>query len=511
MTLILLLLELGLLAAACFILCMRWGNTHAESGAYALLLPLMALGFGFEVAFLLDTPLIVWVWELILSFATITILVHTRKDFGAVWRPMHHAIKTHPVAVIALIFANILFLIQIFPASPDRLGYIIQSSLYDPLITQQRMAMPGALPLLPGNIEALSLWLIRFHGAAAQSLPALMAFGTITFATYALARRYAWPPTAITVTLMVISMPRLVCLASAGSSEIVHVAVCLLGLLIVYRLVERPCGRDLFILLMTIGFGISIFQLRWLYPVMIIPLALIIIVRRHGTLFFKTIATRQSLLPTLTLIPTALFNIYPLLARLTLKAGTADNAWALALNSDGIQGAMANGIRYLMEAIHFTLPVDQLCRFLAQSGLVDMLQRFYTALLFPVLGNLGAIAPFQIHWAPNADQAWFGPFGFLVILPALLYALIRGPRRLKAVAVSLVSYFYLITLIPAWQPGNAVFFTVLFTVGGFTTAFSLPPWRFSIRTKHFLQTISFALLYYSLLFNPFGLLAHQLP
>ncbi len=508
MTLILLLIELGLLSAASFTLCLRWGNTHAEAGAYALLLPLMALVLGFEVAFLLGAPFIVWAWELILSIAAITLLVSARKDFGGVWPNLLHTLKSHPAAAIAVFCANILFLTQIFTARPDGLEYYIQQALAGPFTGHPNLAIPQTFPFLPGNIEALSLWLNRFHSPAAMRLPALMAFGSITFATYALARRYAWPPTAMTVTLMVISMPRLVCLTSAGSSEIIHAAVCLLGLLILYRLVERPYTRDLFILLMTIGFGISTFQLRWLYPVMILPLAALIIIRRHGILFFKAIVTRKSLLPALTLGPATLFVIYPLLARSAFQA--AGNAWGLPLNPDGIQGTLANGIRYLMEAIHLTLPVDQLCRLLVQNGLVDMLNQIYTTALLPILGNNGTLAPFQIHWAPNAAKAWFGPFGFLVILPALLYALIRGPRRLKAVAVSLVSYFYLITLIPAWQPGNVTLFTPLFTVGGFAAAFALPPWRVSIRTKHFLQAVSFALLFYSLLFNPFGLLAHWL-
>ena len=500
MTLTILLLELSLLTAAGYTLSIRWGNTPAESGAFALLLPLMALTVGIEIALLLNLPWIGWVGEGVLAIAAISVLICAKNKPVVIWGHILHTIKSHPLAASVFSLVYLLFFIQLF------------SGNLEPLETNGEKG-PGDshLKMLPGNVQALNVWLTHAHGTAARILPALMAFGAITFATYALARRYAWPPTAMTVTLMVISMPRLVCLASAGSTEISHTAGCLLSLLILYRLVERPYGRDLFLLLLTLGFCVSMTWLQWLYPATIVPLAVILILRRHGTLFFRAFVTPQSIMAAWLLIPTALFVIYPLLTWSLVKMGPAGKVLGLPLNPDGIQGALANGLRYLLEAIHFTLPVDRLVHSIATHGPIDLLNRFYVSFLFPLFGNSGAIAPFQIDWAPTTDKAWFGPFGFLVALPALLYALVKGPRRLKAVAVSLVGYFFLMTLIPAWKPGNVALFTLLFTLSGFMAAFSMPPWRFSTRTRYALQAISFLLLLYSMLFNPFGFLARLCP
>ena len=504
--LILLLVELGLLAGASFSLCRRWGNTHAEAGAYALLLPLMAVSFGFEVAFLMGLPAIVRVWELILIMIAIIILVRNGKPLRDIWRNLVGAVKNHPATALALLMATVLLLVQLFSTGPEQIERLM------PPAPEGHGVLAGEVPLLPSNVDVLSLWLIRFHGGVAHTLPAMMALAAIAFATYALARRYAWPPTAVTVTLMVISMPRLVCLTSAGSSEIIHAAACLLALLMVYRLVERPQGRDLFLLLMTVAFAISMTRLQWLFPLLILPMGAVIILRRHGVLFFKAITLRGNLLSVMIAgVAAALFVTYPLLTRSAYQAGLDGSAWELFLNADGIQGALANSVRYLIEAIHFTRPIDFLVAQIFKNGLVDTINQLYNAWLAPVLGLAGAVAPFQVLWAPTAKAAWFGPFGILALLPALLYALVRGPRRLKAVALSLVGYFYLMTLIPAWQPGNVSLFTPLFTAGGFTMAFLLPPWRLSVRAKHFLQALSFVLLFYSLLFNPFGLLAEHLP
>ena len=398
---ILLLLELGFLAMAGYTLSIRWGNTPAESGAYALFLPLVGLTIGVDVALLLDVPLIGWIWEGFLAVTAITILIRTRPTIGTVWSPVSQEIKAHPVAASAFGLIYLAFFIALFSGSPNPLGLFVEISPNNPF----RIA-------LPGNIQALAYWLVRAHGPTAPILVALMAFGAITFATYALARRYAWPPTAMTVTLMVISMPRLACLVSAGSTEIIHTAGCLLGLLSLYRLVERPYGRDFFLLLMTLGFSVSMAWLQWLYPMMIVPLAIILMLRRHGAFFFKAIVTRQNFLAALCLIPTALFVFYPLLTRSMAQMSTIDSGWRLPLNPNGMQGALANGIRYLMEAIHLTLPVDQLVHALTSTRLTGLLQQFYTDVLSPLVGNHGAVAPFQIHWAPTIQQGlvwtlWF--------------------------------------------------------------------------------------------------------
>jgi len=117
------------------------------------------------------------------------------------------------------------------------------------------------------------------------------------------------------------------------------------------------------------------------------------------------------------------------------------------------------------------------------------------------LGDRGAAAPFQIVWLPDERLAWFGPFGFLLVLPAVANAAIRAPRRLKAIAVALVGYLFLIALILAWAPGNARYFTVFFVCAGFCIAFLLPPWRISKRSRRGLQIAGGILLLYAGVYN----------
>ena len=80
----------------------------------------------------------------------------------------------------------------------------------------------GGLPILadthailPLNAPALFYHTARFGLPPEACGFGLMAHMAVGFSTYALARRYVWPPMALTITLMVLSMPRLVFLGSA--------------------------------------------------------------------------------------------------------------------------------------------------------------------------------------------------------------------------------------------------------------------------------------------------------
>ena len=87
----------------------------------------------------------------------------------------------------------------------------------------------------------------------------------------------------------------------------------------------------------------------------------------------------------------------------------------------------------------------------------------------------------------------------LLILPALGYALLRGPRRLKSIALALSVYVALVSLIAAWMPQNARFFTTFFVCTGFMTAFLLPPWRMTRRRRWTLQALRILILIYGVI------------
>jgi hypothetical protein len=86
----------------------------------------------------------------------------------------------------------------------------------------------------------------------------------------------------------------------------------------------------------------------------------------------------------------------------------------------------------------------------------------------------------------------------LLVLPAMIHALLHGPRRLKAVSVAWSGYLYLAALVVAWHPGSLAVPTPLFAANGFMVAFALPPWRLRRRGMRLLQSAFTLLLAWSI-------------
>ncbi|MCP4106105.1 MAG: hypothetical protein GY749_11290, partial [Desulfobacteraceae bacterium] len=314
------------------------------------------------------------------------------------------------------------------------------------------------------------------------------------FSTYALARRYSWPPTAFTVTVAVMTMPRLVFLSVSSGEEIIPAAVAVLCLLAINRVIEQPNIRDLLLLILGILFSISGKAMCFIFPAILMALSCVLLFRRHGAEIWRTMIIGKPWISVTALLPALIFsqcwlflyNIRHYGRWIGLSAG-------IPKNIHGLQGSLANFMRYMAESIHVTLPVDIVCEWMLNFSVTDAVNRIYT--LFSFFGSQGAGFPFEISHVPGTDL-WFGPFGFLLVLPAVFFALFRGHRRIKAMAVALVGYLYIVTLVFAWMPGNARFLTVFYMCGGVCTAFLLPPWRFTRVGKQVIQVIGALLFFY---------------
>ena len=475
---------LGLVLAG-FLLFRYWDYSLAEAAAYALFLPLMAFSFLFRIAFLIGG-----LWMAPIMEAGMVVLAgyeiyRFRNQLQTLSREIFNFVKIHPLATTVLT-AGWLFL-----ANKALNADLAFQGCHEPL------ALSG-----PGNSDLLCYFWSRVSDNHGYGIFGFMAYLTIGFATYALARRYAWPSTAITVTLIVVSMPRLVYLATAANTEIHSAAAAVFSVLAIYRTIEQPNPRDLALLLWGILFGISGQMLSIVFPIILVPLCLILMYRRHGFHAWWSQIRYYRLRAGLALIPALVFSQLPWWVK-NLGDGTTGTLFSHfetpPLNPDGIIGTMANISRYLLESVDLTQPVKQICHRVFGINPIGWLQGIHDGPVAALFAGQGALAPFKIAWAAGTDLSWFGPFAFFLILPAILYALFKASRRLKAVAVALLGYFYLMTLIPAWMPGNARLFTIFFTTGGFFVAFLLPPWRLSRRQKSLLQILNSILFFYALL------------
>jgi hypothetical protein len=487
----------GIFSAVAFLQFRRRGNTVAEAGAYGLMTTLMVQSWVSQVLFIIDAQRFYMGLQAILLLVAAWRLVRDRYALVVNVNLFLRFIYTHWLPAYALLSGWLLMAaMRVFPSaaaaaqSADRLHL-------SSLAGWDRLHAGMSLPVL--NCAILTA---PWQPSLTVGLANMIALTSIGLGTYALARRYAWPPTAITVVLLVVSMPRLIHQSLTVHSELLPAAAVVLALLALYRTVEQPHAHDLVMLTAAVTFSVSAGRLCYLMPLVLTALSLVVVARRHGIHLWGSALVRNPGFVITALVIGSVFSQLGVVA-LNLAEG---HAWMGAFdgdvavfNTDGLAGAGANLIRYLLQTVQMPEGIDHFSRWAFNASPLNGLNRFYQWAVFPVLDGRGAAEPFAVSWASGTGMEWFGPAGVLLILPSLLYALWRGSRRLKSTALAMLAYGLLIALILAWRASNVQWLTPLFAGCGFFSAFFLPPWRIGRLGCRLLQIFSLGMWVYALL------------
>ena len=457
--------EIAVYSLAALLLLRYWGYTLAEAAAGAALMPAMLAVFLQRCSHLAGIPGLAPAMRVVAMMLAALLIGRHRGRIPAAWRALGRFGRDHPLAATAL------------------LGALLALAVVAVLRGWQ--AMPPTYALAA----------VIHPGLPGASLMPWMAYLTICFATYALARRYAWPPTAITVTLLVVSMPRLVFLSVSGPGEIIPAAAALVFILLLYRAVERPDIKDMLLLAVVLVFSLSSGRLGLIFAILGLGLAVVVLHRRHGGRTWWELARSSPFAVVAAGLTVIIFAQGWHWAGWPRPAGDPAEVWRY--NSDGLAGAGANFFRYALQVLDLTPPVEMLLAKMFNFDWSGFRQGMHDYLMGAVIPAAEAGPAFMLPAADDRSLAWFGPFAGLLVLPAVGRALQRGPRRLKSLALCLTAYGALVALIPAWAPGNVRFFTVFFVCAGFTTAFLLPPWRMTRRRRRILQISAAALMIYA--------------
>ncbi len=481
--------ELTFLCFAGWLLFLRRGYTMTEAAACAIISVLMLLSGVLQLGVLLDMRQPALGVEALLVLAAGGVAIVERRRMAPLWRNFYNALSGRWALTSALLVC---------------LAYLAAQCFLIPPETRHWPALSSRLDRVPLNVSILPDLFLRFHTDYGVAGLGALGYLAILFATYALARRHAWPATALTVSLIVASMPRVVLQAATPGAEILPAAVYLFCILMVYRLIEQTGPFDFVMLVLGLLFSLSGGVLALLFSGVLSVLAFVLLLRRHAAPFWWAMVQGSHRMMLAALPPALLFSQtwqWLLHHRWGAAPPGVPDFPGIIYNAGGLPGALANSGRYLLESLDLTLPVDWACRYVLGFSPMGLVMGAYRATIGNLMGERGAAGAFSISWLPDPSLAWFGPLGFLLVIPAVLYASWRGPRRLKSIAVALIASFYLASLVPAWASGNARYFTPLFVCGGYLTAFLLPPWRLTKLRRTALQTLCLLLLAFSLVFN----------
>jgi hypothetical protein len=312
--------------------------------------------------------------------------------------------------------------------------------------------------------------------------------------TYALARRYAWPPMALTITLVVVSMPRLVVQSIQPRPELIATAAVTVALVLLYRLVEQHQTGDLLLFLICTAFSIHRHPMSLgLAPVLVL-LLLLVMARRYGWIIWGELFAGSGLGVALTMPLVLILAQVPVFG-LNLSRGYPFFGTPDAFADNGLAEAGINLLRYLLLSVDPTEALRRSLLWLTGLDLANLVAAIDALVVAPLAAKAGTKAVFTPIF--SGGGLGFGPLVPLLVLSAMVYAFFRGPRRLKAVSVAWAGYLYLAALVLAWRPDSLGVLTPLFAANGYMVAFFLPPYRLRRRGMRLLQSLSVLLLVFS--------------
>lgn len=467
------------------------GYTFAEAGAGAILALFMVLSLIHQISCHIGSPLAGFILEATVMTALLFLGLHLRP-----WPNLAGALKVVTHLVRQERFAGGILVIAL-----SGMAILAVSASQDPLCgvspwTGWLTGPPSGVPLTSLNIQALFYHTGRFGldlGACGFGLLAYLAVG---FSTYALARRYAWPPMALTVTLMVLSMPRLVSLGIRPTPELISTAAITFSLALLYRLVEQHRPSDLVLFLLSILFSIDADPVGLGLALILLLLLVVVMIRRHGWIVWREMLAANPLCTALAVVPILALAQLPVFI-LNAIHGHPLLGSPNAVADNGLMGGAANLIRYLLISIDVTEPARQGFLRLAGVDLKDLLTGVHTFSAARLAGHAQGGSAFSPVFSGIGPMG-FGPCVPFFVLPAMVHAFLLGPRRLKALGVAWGGYLYLAALVVAWQPDRLGVLTPLYAASGFVVAFSLPPHRVRRRGMRLLQSLCALLVSFSL-------------
>ena len=522
-----------------FILCMgttlysfRTGEKISESIAKGLFLCVLIMSFSFQLAFLLGEPKISFLLETI--FVILSLYVIKKK-----WLKLQESLSgikafflqnKLSLSILSILWIYLFSMAVILPPfNWDSMFYNLarillfqqEKSLFLTNISNEHQA------IFPVGADILHHSLLRFHTDYGIGIFSFMAYLIICFGTYALARRYTNPKYALTATFIIASLSELVLQSTSTKNDIWTASVAIICFILIHRILTSINIEDLVLLPVTIAFGISCKTTFMGFALPFICLFLILVLKKYKFSYLIRIINQHkvyfslSILPILVFFP--FFHYYHSYTHFGGWQGSSSFVY-LHKQHDGMVGMVANIVRYLLQSIDFLEPSEQIVKWLTtnfsnQQGytITDGLVGIYNQYFYPIFENKGVMDNHDLFrrignnpgysffiTRNNADDySWFGPFAFLLIIPSLIFVLIKGDLYLKALSANLLIYFLILCNQLGWQPWANRFFSLFFACSGVAVAYFLARLKVNKMICNLLIFLSLLILSYTISFNTY--------
>ncbi len=353
--------------------------------------------------------------------------------------------------------------------------------------------------------DILHYMFLRFHADWFSGFFSFLSYTVVILGNYSLANKIFQNDKLSLVTALIIgSMVELVLQSTSAKNDIPLAAMSTICFLSAYNFIITNDSLHIIVLFISLLYGLSVKAYFFGFAIPFLGLFIFLyyneIIKLKGKIssyfikrFFFLLSILLLLFITLTVF---LFNNYQGYGSIFGDRSNIDEN----INPDGLPGAGLNALRY----------------FVQMSGLPKELGgNFITEVHDKILGRYKDIGKAKMTIEsrsfdtlttsllrpPDENASWHGPLAFFLVLPAIIYSLIRGASFLRLVALSLLFFYFAICYKVGYMPWNNRFFSLFFAGGGICVAFFL---RNAVRKQlvfNFLIFFSLGILIYAASFN----------
>lgn len=460
----------------------------SEALSLGIVLALMLLSIIFQVSFLLEFPSLSFGFEGLFAVIILGYVIKKRTELKEIATTIKNFVFYHKV-ISSIIFICWLYLfllaVIIPPSNWDSMTYNLsrvllfqqENSLLLENVTTYRQAM-----FVTGS-DILTHAFLRFYSDYGVGLFSFLAYASIGLGTYSLSRNFSSVKISLITTLVIIGMPEFCFQATSTKNDIFTAAAAVFCLQVMYRLLQVLNIQDLSLIILGLFFGASA---KSTFLVFLLPFSIcfgFLIIRKYKIVdILKLLRTNWLYLiiltsPVLIMSQFWLF-FHNLVTQNDATFGLAQEKFVKSSGIKGIEGGIANLVRYFLQSFHL-FPFDYIAQARLNINLENYLENLYQTIFEPIFGNKkmgyagGVPRQFSIKLFPHEDYSWYGIGGFFLTLPGLFFSLIKGNAFLRATSITLLSFILIVSYAAYWTPWNNRYLSLFFTASGVCIAFFL--------------------------------------
>jgi hypothetical protein len=499
--------EIFLSILAFFTFFKRMALSSTASYCYSVILVMAIYSLFIQIFFLLHLQKFFYVFDICaVTFSSYQIW-REQRCLPSALKDAAQFYKQDKFILLLMIFVWVYLFLQVLllpPSNWDSMTYHLarvfmfqqEGSLFLKNFTRNAQAT------YPWGYDILSFLFLRFYSDYGLPIFSFLSYTTIVIGTYGLVNKiFKNASLSLLTCFMIASLKGIVLQATTTKNDIPCAAMSIVCFLAGYNFIQSSKFVHLYIMIVACVFGVSIKNYYFLFCLPFVVFYAFSLLKDYplrkimSPIISVRVPETVALLLPIGLIACFMMNVGNNLINYGNIAGETKDYLAANLNHDGILGCCINIFRYLLQSVDPPLNWARNSLLLFHDKLLGN-YRFIACKNISPFGLVGEL--------PHEGYAWYGPLGFFLIIPSILFTAWRGKGYIRIFSLSLLAFFLSLSYKVVWVPHCGRYLVLFFAGSGVCVAFliqKISKYNFYKYFKVLILTACSISLLYAALFN----------